>query len=223
VNDPSEFHSPDQPVVLVADDEEFIRQLIQATLEAAGYCVLTANDGEQALKLSRSFSGSIHVLVSDIVMPKMDGFALREQILRDRPAIRVLLMSGQTDQRLQGVAFLPKPFQLDDLKERVRQLLALPQTMGRRSAAGASRENSMIEKRLFDGLNQAITQYRRVQSLETEIIKEAPSGIPASDGVTRIFQAGKVTRLAFEKYQQALKRYRDFKDLGIVPEDVTGE
>jgi CheY-like chemotaxis protein len=216
---------PGQYVVLVADDDHFICQLIRATLEAVGYFVLTASDGEQALKISRLFPGTIHVLVSDIVMPKIDGLALREQILRERPAIQVMLMSGQTDRRFEDAGFLPKPFKPDDLKERVRQLLELlPQTGGRRGgASGPSRDHSMIEKRLFDDLNQAIAQHRRAQNLEIEIIKEVPSGIPASDGVTRILQARKVTRAAFEQYLQALRRYRNFKDQGVVPEDVTDE
>jgi DNA-binding NtrC family response regulator len=114
--------------VLVVDDEDIVRQVVRATLEAVDCFALTANDGEQALKLSRSFRGVIHILVSDIVMPKMNGLALREQILRDRPAIKVLLMSGQTDQRIQDVPFLRKPFTLEDLKERVRALLEAPQT-----------------------------------------------------------------------------------------------
>ena len=115
----------DRPAVLVADDDEFIGQLVRMTLEEAGFFVLTASDGEQALKLSRSFPGVIHVLVSDILMPRMDGLALREQILRDRPGIRVLLMSGQTDERCGDAAVLPKPFTLDVLKERVRELLGI--------------------------------------------------------------------------------------------------
>jgi hypothetical protein len=74
------------------------------------------------------------------------------------------------------------------------------------------------------GVNQeVVSKFRQAQNLETEIIKEVPSRLSASDGVTRIVQAGKVTRVAFEKYQQALKRYRDFKDQGVVPEDFSGE
>jgi CheY-like chemotaxis protein len=90
VHDRSESQQSDQPVVLVVDDQDIIRQVIRATLEALGCFVLTAGDGEQALELSRSFRGAIHVLVSDIAMPKRDGLVLREQILRERPAMKVL-------------------------------------------------------------------------------------------------------------------------------------
>jgi CheY-like chemotaxis protein len=111
-----------RPVILVADDEVAIRNIARFTLEEAGYFVLTAGDGEQALNLSRDFQGSIHVLVSDMAMPKLDGIALREQILRERPAVKVLLMSGSTDRPLEGVAFLPKPFAGGELQQRVREL-----------------------------------------------------------------------------------------------------
>jgi len=114
---------PDQPVILVADDEVAIRNIARLTLEEAGYFVLTAGDGEQALDLSRGFHGTIHVLVSDVMMPKLDGMALREQILRERPTVKVLLMSGSTDRPSEGVAFLPKPFETGQLEQRVQELV----------------------------------------------------------------------------------------------------
>jgi DNA-binding NtrC family response regulator len=115
-----------QPVVLVADDEAGIRNIVRFTLEEAGYFVLTAGDGEQALDLSRGFHGAIHVLVSDMVMPKLDGLALRQQILRERPIVKVLLMSGTAGQPFEGVAFLPKPFNPVQLEQSVHQLLKSP-------------------------------------------------------------------------------------------------
>jgi two-component system cell cycle sensor histidine kinase/response regulator CckA len=114
---------PDQPVVLVADDDIAIRNIVRFTLEKAGYFVLTAGDGEQALDLSREFHGTIHVLVSDMAMPKLDGISLRNQILSERPTLKVLLMSGSADQPFEGVAFLPKPFEPVELGQRVQQLL----------------------------------------------------------------------------------------------------
>jgi two-component system, cell cycle sensor histidine kinase and response regulator CckA len=113
----------DQPVVLVVDDEAMIRDMARLTLEEAGYFVLTAEDGEQALEISRSFSGTIHVLVVDVIMPKLDGVVVREQILRERPRVKVLLLSGQVDPLVEGVAFLPKPFLAEQLRNGVRRLL----------------------------------------------------------------------------------------------------
>ena len=115
----------DQPIVLVADDEAAIRNIVRFTLEETGYFVLTAEDGEQALDLSRGFHGTIHVVVSDMAMPKLNGIALREQILCERPRVKVLLMSGSAGQPFEGVAFLPKPFQLVDPEQRVQHLLEL--------------------------------------------------------------------------------------------------
>jgi two-component system, cell cycle sensor histidine kinase and response regulator CckA len=115
---------PNRGVILVADDEVLVRNLVRIALEASGFFVLVACNGEEALELSRKFSGSIDALVTDIVMPKIDGLALRERILRERPTIKILLMSGNADQALKGAAFLRKPFDLEELKERVRKLLA---------------------------------------------------------------------------------------------------
>jgi CheY-like chemotaxis protein len=76
-------------------------------LETIGMFVLTASDGEQALELSRKFPGAIHALVSDIIMTNPDGLGLCKQILQERPAIKVLLMSGSRG-RVNGVPVPPK-------------------------------------------------------------------------------------------------------------------
>jgi DNA-binding NtrC family response regulator len=120
------------PHILVADDEPVVRDFIRHTLEAAGYIVLTAANGEEALQVSRAFPTTIHLLVADVLMPKLGGVALRERILLERPAIKVLLVSGAVNQPLQGMEFLQKPFQADTLIHHVRRLLldaqAQPQT-----------------------------------------------------------------------------------------------
>jgi CheY-like chemotaxis protein len=110
-------------VILVVDDEPVVRNIVRALLQAEGYFVLAACDGKEALELSRSFSGTIHALVSDIQMPHLTGVELRETILRERPDIKVLLISGQMDSPLDGIPFLAKPFQPAALKKRLRHLL----------------------------------------------------------------------------------------------------
>jgi CheY-like chemotaxis protein len=112
-----------QPVVLIAEDNAIICKCVRIALEATGMFVLTAGDGRQALELSRKFSGTIDALVSDVVMPHLDGLGLRKQILRERPAIKVLLMSGSVGP-VDGSPFLPKPFTMEEVKQKVRQLLA---------------------------------------------------------------------------------------------------
>ena len=114
----------EEPVILVVEDEAFVRDLIRYFLETAGYAVLTAADGEQALQVSRTFPTTIHLLVSDVLMPKLGGMELCEQILRERPALKVLLMSGTVvEQPAEGVAFLRKPFRAEILRDHVRRLL----------------------------------------------------------------------------------------------------
>jgi DNA-binding response OmpR family regulator len=111
-----------QLVILVAEDEVMICNIVRIALEEMGFFVLTASDGEQALELSRNFRGTIHALVSDIVMPNLDGLGLCEQIRRERPEIKVLLLSG-TAGPLEGVSFLRKPFGVEEIQEKMRQLV----------------------------------------------------------------------------------------------------
>lgn len=117
--------SANQPVVLIAEDESLIMTVARIALEREGYLVLTAEDGEAALDVSRHFPGSIHVLVADVRMPKMDGIELRERIVAERPGIKVLLTSAFVGEApIKGCPFLLKPFHVNVLKERMRQLLA---------------------------------------------------------------------------------------------------
>jgi CheY-like chemotaxis protein len=110
--------------VLVAEDEGLIMMVARMALEREGYLVLTAQDGEEALDVSRKFPGSIHALVADVRMPKMGGIELGKRIVAERPGIKVLLTSAFVDAPVQGCPFLSKPFHVSVLKERMRQLLA---------------------------------------------------------------------------------------------------
>ena len=112
----------DQTVVLVVDDEPLIRNIVRIALEAEGYFILAAADGEEGLALSRSFPGTIHLLLSDVMMPRMDGLQLAEALTAERPATTVLLMSGQLDLTAER-PFLRKPFAIGVLREHVRGIL----------------------------------------------------------------------------------------------------
>jgi len=115
--------NPDQTVILVVDDEVLIRNIARIILEAAGYFILAAGDGKEALEMSRKFPGTIHGVLSDVKMPKVDGLELAATILVERPGIKVLLMSGYVDAPADNVPFLQKPFGPEVLKQRIRQLL----------------------------------------------------------------------------------------------------
>jgi DNA-binding NtrC family response regulator len=116
---------PDQHIALIADDEAIICNALRHALESVGFFVLTASDGEEALRISREFVGTIDILVSDIVMPKIDGIALYKQVRRERPTTKVLLISAYVSAPLHGMPFLRKPFHLDTFRQRVREILAL--------------------------------------------------------------------------------------------------
>jgi CheY-like chemotaxis protein len=113
----------DQTVVLVVDDEPMIRNIARIVLEGEGYFTLSAADGEEALLLSRKFTGTIHLVLSDVTMPNMDGLQLRDSLGQERPATKVLLMSGQQIELPVEQAFLQKPFDIDVLRERVREMV----------------------------------------------------------------------------------------------------
>jgi CheY-like chemotaxis protein len=115
---------PDQAVILVVDDEPLILNIARTVLEREGYFILTAANGEEALLLSQAYPGTIQLLLTDIIMPGISGLELSQRLLADRPAISVLLMSGQVELPVEA-KLLRKPFSIGLLKERVRQILSL--------------------------------------------------------------------------------------------------
>ena len=104
------------------DDAPLIRNVARIVLEREGYFVLSAANGEEALYLSRTFPVRIHLLLSDVKMPRMDGWQLRERVMEERPGTKVLLMSAQVEMPPEQ-AFLRKPFGPNALKKRVREML----------------------------------------------------------------------------------------------------
>jgi DNA-binding response OmpR family regulator len=114
-------------VILLAEDEPLVRNVVRAILTDAGYHVLDAGDGEQALEISRRYTGSIHMLLTDVKMPKMNGLELSAHIARERPGIKVLMMSGKLSGELlligKSVDFLRKPFLPKTLRAKLNALL----------------------------------------------------------------------------------------------------
>ena len=122
--------SPGTETVLLAEDEEGVRRLAREILSGNGYQVLEAGNGREALLLSEAHRGEIHLLVTDIVMPKMSGRELTERIRPLRPDLRILYMSGYTDDAIlrhgvleDGIPFLQKPFTPEGLARKVREVL----------------------------------------------------------------------------------------------------
>lgn len=116
--------------ILVAEDEPIVRGLAQEILQDHGYQVLAANDGLHALELARQHEGPIDLLLTDVVMPRMNGRDLAEKLGIHHPETRVLYMSGYTDNVVlqrdvldRGVTILPKPLTLESLLHKVREIL----------------------------------------------------------------------------------------------------
>ena len=120
--------------ILVAEDDEVLRTLLQIALESCGYTVLASASGPAALELAERHAEPIALLVSDVTMPGMEGPELARRLAAIRPGLRVLLLSGYSrDPALldAGVDFLQKPFRPSTLVARVRGILDLaPATMG---------------------------------------------------------------------------------------------
>ncbi len=116
--------------VLLVEDDEMVRNLVRETLEGQGYKILDAGGPLEARRMAEHFPGPIHLIITDVVMPKVNGRELAQQIMRRRGDMRVLYMSGYTDNAVLNsgilagdVAFLQKPFTPGALIEKVREVL----------------------------------------------------------------------------------------------------
>jgi len=137
---PVEAISPGAPLaggsetILLVEDEEGVRDLARRILELKGYKVITASNPTEAAQVCERYEGPIHLLLTDVVMPTMSGPQLAEHVAFLRPGLRVLYISGYTDNAIvphgileEGVQFLQKPFTRDSLTRKVREVLDAPQ------------------------------------------------------------------------------------------------
>ncbi len=131
--------------VLLAEDDERLSVLIGNTLRQAGYTVLAASHGEEALTIARSHASPIHLLLTDVVMPGMNGRVLSEQLRIFRPDTSILFMSGYSDDAVlrRGVEtasaqYIQKPFSMDALMVKMRETLLQSRASHDRRSASAS-------------------------------------------------------------------------------------
>jgi CheY-like chemotaxis protein len=122
--------------VLLVEDEEMVREMAKEILEGSGYQVLEAKHGPEALLVAARHHGQIHLMLSDVVMPQMSGRELAEQLAPLRKDMRVLYMSGYTDDAIvhhgvldEGTAFIEKPFTPSALAYKVRETLNMAVTI----------------------------------------------------------------------------------------------
>ncbi len=116
--------------VLVVEDQDGIRDIVRESLRRNGYKVLIANDGDEALQMAATYPDPIHLLITDLVMPNIGGRELAQRLTPQRPAMKVLFMSGYSEQSAleiqttsQSATVLQKPFSLDALARNVRRVL----------------------------------------------------------------------------------------------------
>jgi CheY-like chemotaxis protein len=116
--------------LLIVEDEEGVRGLLREVLAGEGYRVLEAPSGGEALEVCREYEGDIRMTLTDVVMPGMSGREIAEHASRLRPGMKVIFMSGHTDESIvrhgvldPGVHFLEKPFTPDALLDKARRVL----------------------------------------------------------------------------------------------------
>jgi CheY-like chemotaxis protein len=118
--------------VLVVEDEEGLRELARRLLQRQGCTVLVAGSGAEALRLFTQHP-SIDLVLTDVVMPGLSGADLMQQLIEQRPAVKVIYMSGYTQDAIvhhgvlkPGIAFLHKPFTSETLEQKIREVLDRP-------------------------------------------------------------------------------------------------
>jgi PAS domain S-box-containing protein len=125
--------TPGTETVLLVEDEEMVRNMTREILQESGYHVLEAKHGHEALLVAERHHGPIHLMLSDVVMPQMSGRELAEQLSPTRAEMKVLYMSGYTDDAIvhhgvldEGMAFIEKPFTPNALTHKLREVLSTP-------------------------------------------------------------------------------------------------
>jgi CheY-like chemotaxis protein len=120
-------------LILLVEDEVSVRRLARLLLQQMGYQVIEAQNGEQALQRVQAKQGKIDLVLTDVVMPELSGRELIDLLRNRYPQIKVLFMSGYTDDEvfrngvsMDTVAFLQKPFTAESLARKVREVLDNP-------------------------------------------------------------------------------------------------
>jgi CheY-like chemotaxis protein len=154
--------------ILVVEDEEALRKVARRSLEAAGYTVLTASAGDEALLTSAQHAGTIHLLLTDVVMPRTGGRALARAFLKTRPSAKVLYMSGYADNAFvhhgvveEGTHFIGKPFTATEIARQVRMVLdcdinRIPDRPEQAIAAGAVVNEQPLDKDALRALPEEV-------------------------------------------------------------------
>jgi CheY-like chemotaxis protein len=193
-------------VVLVVDDDQTTVLTAEAILRREGYSPITASSPLEALEKSRDFNGDIHLLLTDVVMPEMDGFTLARQILAQRPQVRILAMTAYatTSSRL---PLLRKPFSMHQLLAAVARVIDGAPPL-QRDVLNPSEHS--LRAALREDADEAMRRCLESSEELLKITKDVPSGIPNPDGSFQIQRAGAELHRHFEEYQRARKKLDDY-------------
>ena len=130
IQKPAEVPARGNEVILAVEDEPLVRQLMKRIMVMQGYHVITAESGMEALELAEAYEGKIDMLLTDVIMPRMSGKQLADRMIMIRPDIKILYVSGYTENSVvqhgileAGIAFLPKPYTPHTLAQKVRETL----------------------------------------------------------------------------------------------------
>jgi two-component system, cell cycle sensor histidine kinase and response regulator CckA len=126
--------------ILLVEDEAYVRDVTREVLEMCGYTVVSAKNAAEAIRFFEEYEGVIHLLVTDVVMPGMDGRELAKRLTERCPELRAIFISGYTDNavvrngfRDPNTVYLQKPFTLDSLARKVREVIdGIPHASPRR-------------------------------------------------------------------------------------------
>ena len=125
----------DKETILVVDDEEPLRTIVVDLLGHLGYCTLSAANGHHALEVAEAYPGRIDLLLTDVVMHPLPGPALAERLMRSRPEMKVIYISGYANPSLApdgilkpGTVLVHKPFTMKILSAKLREVLGDPAT-----------------------------------------------------------------------------------------------
>ncbi len=128
--EPDNFEPPDAVKLLLVEDQDNVRGLLREYLANAGYIVLEARNGDEAIRIADEHSGPIDLLITDVMMPGANGFEVARNVFAGRPGIKTIFISGYAQELVDGVVnlppgarFLPKPFSKTELLQKVSSLL----------------------------------------------------------------------------------------------------